>query len=237
MAASLQWSDVALRLALAVAAGALIGFDRGEHGRPAGLRTTLLVCLAACVAMIQANLLLGTAGRPPDAFTTMDVMRLPLGILSGIGFIGAGAIIRRDDMVLGVTTAATLWFVTVIGLCFGGGQLGLGLAALCLCLFVLGVLKRIEQRIPQDRRAILIVAAGPGGPTAEDIRAALEGEGFRLAGYAIDSAPAEGRCTFHCDVRWRGRPTEARLPAWLTGLTQHPGVLQLEWRPQGIALD
>jgi putative Mg2+ transporter-C (MgtC) family protein len=172
MPTSLEWSDVALRLALAVAAGALIGFDRGEHGRPAGLRTTLLVCLAACVAMVQANLLLGTAGRRPDAFTSMDVMRLPLGILSGTGFIGAGAIIRRDDLVLGVTTAATLWFVTVIGLCFGGGQLGLGLAALCLCLVVLWVLKWAVRRIPQDHRATLVVAAGPGGPAEEDIRPA-----------------------------------------------------------------
>jgi putative Mg2+ transporter-C (MgtC) family protein len=56
-----------------------------------------------------------------------DLMRLPLGILIGVGFIGGGAILRRDDIVVGVTTAATLWLVTVIGLCLGGGQLALGL--------------------------------------------------------------------------------------------------------------
>src|ERR1700728_2417613 len=133
----LTWHDIALRLALSVAAGGLIGLDRGEHGRPAGLRTTLLVCLAAALAMIQANLLLGTTGKASDSFVVLDLMRLPLGILTGMGFIGGGAILRRDGLVLGVTTAATLWFVTVIGLCFGGGQIFLGLAGLALGMVVL----------------------------------------------------------------------------------------------------
>jgi putative Mg2+ transporter-C (MgtC) family protein len=123
-----EWPDIALRLLCTIVAGFVIGFDRGEHGRPAGLRTSMLVALAARVAMIQANLLMPTNGKAPDSFVVLDLMRLPLGILSGMGFIGAGAIVRRDNIVLGVTTAATLWFITVIGLCFGGGQLLLGFA-------------------------------------------------------------------------------------------------------------
>ena len=146
-----------MRLALTVLAGTLIGINRTERGRPAGLRTTLLVCLAASVAMIQANLLMATAGKTGDSFITLDLMRLPLGILSGMGFIGAGAIVRRDNLVLGITTAATLWFVTVIGLCFGGGQLRLGLAALALGLAVLWGLKWFEQRTRWDRRAELFL--------------------------------------------------------------------------------
>src|ERR1700723_126411 len=134
----LTWHDIALRLALSVAAGGLIGLDRGEHGRPAGLRTTLLVCLAAAVAMIQAKLLLATTGKTSDSFISLDLMRLPLGILTGMGFIGEGAVLRRDGLVFGVTTAATLWFVTVIGLCLGGGQIALGLAGLVLGLRVVG---------------------------------------------------------------------------------------------------
>src|SRR6202453_2366908 len=125
MPLTLTWQEVAIRLTLSVVAGALIGLDRGGA---AGLRTTLLVCLAAAVAMVQTNLLLATRGRSPDSFIMMDLMRLPLGILTGMGFIGGGAILRRDGFVLGVTTAATLWFVTVIGLCLGGGQIGLGVA-------------------------------------------------------------------------------------------------------------
>src|SRR5262245_3039929 len=126
------WPDIGLRVALTVVAGFLIGLNRGERGRAAGLRTHLLVCVAASFAMIQANLLLGTRGKRGDSFIQLDAMRLPLGILTGMGFIGAGAILRKGDMILGVTTAATLWLTTVIGLCFGGGQYGLGLSALAI---------------------------------------------------------------------------------------------------------
>ena len=87
----------------ALAVGGLIGLNRSEHGRAAGLRTGSLVCLAACVAMLQVNLLLSVAGRPPDSFVMNDLMRLPLGILSGMGFIGAGTIVRRQNFVVGVT--------------------------------------------------------------------------------------------------------------------------------------
>src|SRR6202167_1001142 len=104
MPVTLDWQQIALRLTLTVVAGLVIGFNRGEHGRPAGMRTTLLVCLAASVAMIQANLLMNTVGKSSDSFVVLDLMRLPLGILSGIGFIGAGAILRRDNLVVGVTT-------------------------------------------------------------------------------------------------------------------------------------
>jgi putative Mg2+ transporter-C (MgtC) family protein len=118
MPLALTWREIAIRLLCTVAAGALIGLNRSEHGRAAGLRTSILVCLAACVAMLQVNLLLPLAGRSSNSFVMNDLMRLPLGILSGMGFIGGGAIVRRDNFVVGVTTAATLWFLTVIGLCF-----------------------------------------------------------------------------------------------------------------------
>src|SRR5204862_444155 len=120
------WPDLALRLALTILAGGLIGISRSEYGRPAGLRTTILVCLAASLSMMEVNLLMATTGKSHDSFIQLDMMRLPLGILTGMGFIGAGAILRRGEMVHGVTTAATLWLVTVLGLCFGSGQIALG---------------------------------------------------------------------------------------------------------------
>ena len=124
----LTWPEIVLRLSCALATGAVIGLNRTGHDRPAGLRTSILVCLAACIAMLQVNLLLSLRGRTSDSFVMNDLMRLPLGILSGMGFIGAGAIVRRQKLVVGVTTAATMWFLTVLGLCFGGGQTILGIA-------------------------------------------------------------------------------------------------------------
>jgi putative Mg2+ transporter-C (MgtC) family protein len=146
MPTHIEWSAIALRLALAAIASAAIGINRGELDRPVGLRTTMLVALAAAIAMTQVNLLLPSAGKRIDSFAMLDLMRLPLGVLSGMGFIGVGAIVRRNDLVQGVTTAATLWYVTMMGLCYGGGQLGLGLAALGLALVVLLCLKWVELR-------------------------------------------------------------------------------------------
>ena len=129
------------------------GFNRGEHGRAVGVRTTILVCLAACLAMVEANLMLVTTGKTSSSFAQIDPLRFPLGILAGIGFIGAGAIIKKNDFVLGLTSGATIWFVTTIGLCLGGGQLGLGLAGFALALGTLWRLQQIEKRLPRSRRA------------------------------------------------------------------------------------
>ena len=192
MSTALGWDEVALRVILTVIAGALIGLDRGEHGRPAGLRTTILVCLAASVSMIQVNLLLATAGKSYDSFVVLDLMRLPLGILSGMGFIGGGVILRRGKMVTGVTTAATLWFVTVLGLCFGGGQIVLGLAMLGTALVVLSVLKWLEDRIVRDRRATLMLAICDGGPNEEEVRHDLLAAQMQVVSMAVTYLPATG---------------------------------------------
>jgi putative Mg2+ transporter-C (MgtC) family protein len=140
-------------------AGAAIGLNRGVRGHAAGLRTTILVGLAASVAMIQANILLPVGGKTGGSFGVMDLMRMPLGILTGVGFIGAGTILRRDDMITGVTTAATLWVTTVIGLCFGGGQLALGCCATGLTVLTLWALALLDIRIPRDHRAMLCLKA------------------------------------------------------------------------------
>src|SRR4051794_21944170 len=164
MPLTLQWIDIAVRLGLSVIACMLIGLDRGEHGEPTGVRTTLLVGLAATIVMLAGNLLLATDGRPSGSFVTFDVMRLPLGILTGMGFIGAGTILKRGETVQGLTTAATLWFVTVIGICFGAGLLALGVIASVLGIAVLSGMKWLGRRLPKFRRATLSVVIAEDGP-------------------------------------------------------------------------
>jgi putative Mg2+ transporter-C (MgtC) family protein len=149
------WSDIALRLLMTLIAGAVIGYNREARGHAAGLRTTILVGLAAAVSMIQANVLLTVEGKTTDSFAVIDLMRLPLGILTGVGFIGAGAILRRGDLIIGVTTAATLWIMTVIGLCFGGGQFALGCVATILAVITLWALRSLDVRIPREHRATI----------------------------------------------------------------------------------
>ncbi|MDG4900253.1 MULTISPECIES: MgtC/SapB family protein [unclassified Mesorhizobium] len=160
------WPDLVARLLLTLVAGFLIGLNREARGHSAGLRTTILVGLAACVAMVQANMLLDVAGKGPDSFVRMDVLRFALGVLTGVGFIGGGAILRRGDLVTGVTTAATMWIMTMIGLAFGGGQFGLGAIATALTLVTLQALKWVDLRIPRDHKAILAVSWPTPRPTS-----------------------------------------------------------------------
>ncbi len=84
-----------------------------------------------------------------------DLMRLPLGILTGVGFIGGGVSLRRDNIVIGVTTAATLWCVTVIGSCLGGGQLKLGMAVTAVAVLALWVLQWTETILRREHRVSL----------------------------------------------------------------------------------
>jgi putative Mg2+ transporter-C (MgtC) family protein len=169
MPLSPSWSDLAIRLALTMVAGAVIGLNRGARGHAAGLRTTMLVGLAASVAMIQANILLPLSGKTAESFGVMDLMRLPLGILTGVGFIGGGAILRKGDLVTGVTTAATLWMMTVIGLCLGGGQLILGSAATVLAVITLWALKRVEAMMPREHHARIVIACAPSWGVLEEV--------------------------------------------------------------------
>jgi putative Mg2+ transporter-C (MgtC) family protein len=234
MPTHLDWTEIALRLALSVFAGTVIGLDRGQHGRPVGLRTTLLVCLAAAVSMIQTNLLLPTAGKQADSFVTLDLMRLPLGILTGMGFIGAGAILKRGELVLGVTTAATLWYVTVLGLCFGGGQWVLGVVALAIGLVVLKGLKFVEHSLPQLHRAVLTVTVRSGLTTEDDIQTGIARHGFHLASTGARYDHDAQTRVLRCEVRWLAKPSEPPLPALVKELARLPGVLSLDWNLIGI---
>jgi len=222
MPLTLSWHEIALRLALSVVAGGLIGFDRGEHGRPAGLRTTLLVCLAAALAMVQTNLLLGTVGKTADSFVTLDLMRLPLGILTGMGFIGGGAILRRDSLVLGVTTAATLWFVTVIGLCFGGGQISLGIAAFVLGMVVLSGLRWFDYRMKEEQHGTLILTTERNQPSEEEIQATVRKAGYKISISSVAYGSQTERRQLEFSLQWRGVPQSADTPPFLRQLlTDH----------------
>ena len=229
MPVALHWSDVVIRLAIAIIAGVLIGYNRSEHGKVAGLRTTVLVCLAAAVAMIQVNILLPLAGRPANSFVMNDLMRLPLGILTGVGFIGGGAILRRGDMTIGVTTAATLWVVTVIGLCIGGGQIGLGAAATALALFALWGLIWLEQKLPREQRATFSIEMDGLAPGEEELRRKLQDAGLSIAGNQVSFGPGGHReLTF--DLRQTRSPSQTDIPPLVQAIAHQAGVVKLRWR-------
>lgn len=164
--------DVLSRIGATIAAGALIGINRERGGHAAGFRTTILVGLAACLAMVEGNLLLSTPIAEAQTAVRLDVLRLALGTLTGVGFIGAGAIMHRGDLVTGVTTAATLWVITAIGLCFGGGQFFLGAVATLAAFIVLSPMKSVRDAIKRKESAVITLRL-PAGAPMPDLHALL----------------------------------------------------------------
>jgi putative Mg2+ transporter-C (MgtC) family protein len=233
MPVTITWREIAMRLLCALIAGTVIGMNRSERGHAAGLRTSILVCLAACIAMLQVNLLLPLAGRAANSFVMNDLMRLPLGILSGMGFIGGGAIVRRNNFVVGVTTAATLWFLTVIGLAIGGGQVVLGMVGAAIGLAVLMGLKLVEIRMKQDHQGNLVVVIGRSGPSEDEIRRIVTTDGFAIASCAFTTTQSSDVQEFNCELHWRSKPDETKIPQFIHELAARAGIVRVAWAPQG----
>lgn len=234
MPVELHWSAIAIRLLLSVAAGGLLGMERSKTGHAAGLRTTLLVTLAASVSMVQMNLLIETNGKPQNSYVVMDLMRLPLGILTGVGFIGAGAIVRKSELVIGITTAATMWFATVVGLCMGGGQLILGSVSAAIGFAVLWWLRSFETWVERYRAAELIVTIAGEQLSAQVLRERLRAAKIQIRSLSMVHVAGEHNRKFACEVRWPATRGNAEIPQVVNELEALPGVVGLEWKTNGI---
>ncbi len=152
--------SLTLRLLLAALLGSLIGFERERLLWAAGLRTHMLVCVGACLIMIvSAYGFSGVLGP----HVILDPSRVAAQVVSGIGFLGAGSIILRNEVVKGLTTAASLWAVAAIGLAVGGGLYYASVASTLIILIILAGLKPLEDRFRGHRKAVefrLEVGAG-----------------------------------------------------------------------------
>ena len=130
-------------LVAAVVLGGLIGLEREIHKKPAGLRTNILICMGAATFMLIADKMLAS----PDA-----ISRMTAGIVTGVGFIGGGAVLRDRASIYGVTTAATIWVVTSIGIACGMRLYEIAVAVTLLSLLVLVVLSPLDKKIHESEK-------------------------------------------------------------------------------------
>ena len=133
----------------AMTAGGLIGVERTYHGHPAGFRTHILVCMASCLLMLAAmhQSQWGFTALPGQT-VVIDPTRMAHGLLTGIGFLCAGVIFREGFSVKGLTTAASLWMTSAIGVLFGVGMLQLALIGSVATLAVLAILRMLDAQLP-----------------------------------------------------------------------------------------
>jgi putative Mg2+ transporter-C (MgtC) family protein len=218
LVSALQYGGPVLRLVLAAALGGAIGLERAASGKPAGFRTHLLICMGAAL-LADVSVLVARDVHLPGGFRA-DPGRIAAQVVSGIGFLGAGTIIRSRGSVTGLTTAATLWVVAAIGIAAGAGAYLHAIAGAVLVLVALRALRRFEYRVHPGRvrervlRAVL-------DPRPEVITAAeqvITGSGLKVTG--LDVEKGEGVFVAAFDIRSR----EAGTAHLLERLLQVDGV-------------
>jgi putative Mg2+ transporter-C (MgtC) family protein len=222
---TLDWWEVLLRLALAAALGAAIGLERELREREAGLRTHLLVSLGSALFTIVSAYGFHAFLASGASVVRADPTRIAAQIVTGIGFLGAGAIIRQGLSVRGLTTAATLWVVAAIGLAAGAGYYSAAVAATVLVLLSLWPLRivayRIFLRFRPDRGRLLVDLAP--GRSAAPVLAAVEEAGGRIESLAIMGDEERRSLALEVDV-----PEEARLRA-TSAVSELEGVRGIRW--------
>jgi putative Mg2+ transporter-C (MgtC) family protein len=129
-----QFWDIFVRLLMSVVLGSVIGFERARRDKPAGFRTNILISLGACVFTVASQSLYGPV---------IDQTRVAAQVVSGVGFLGAGAILRDAKGVVGLTTAATIWAVAAVGMSCGFAEYGLAVGGTFFIMLILVVLPSI----------------------------------------------------------------------------------------------
>jgi putative Mg2+ transporter-C (MgtC) family protein len=167
--------DLLVKLALAVFLGGIIGFEREINGKPAGLRTNILICLGATLLMD-----LSTRIGLIDGHRIGDPARIAAQVVSGVGFLGAGTIMHSQGMVTGLTSAATIWVVAAIGMTVGAGFYIEGVGAGLIVTFVLAGLGGLEHWVRRARRVASATIRARLGTSEDDVVTTLRAHGIRV---------------------------------------------------------
>jgi len=224
--------EILARLLAALGAGALIGYERSYHGRPAGFRTHALVCTASALLMLITVYeshwvnVATAAGR-----VQLDPTRMAQGIMTGIGFLGAGVIIKEGLSVRGLTTAASIWITAAIGILAGIGFYFPLVLSTVLTLGVLSFFRWIEARMPSQAYYHFDVRFARAVPLVErQVRELVESHGFSIANFSY-RLEGEGRIRRHSMViRSADRSAAGRLSVTLESMES---VVEFRIAPTG----
>ena len=173
--------DLLLKLGLAILLGGAVGLERELSGKPAGLRTNILICLGSALLMdLSIKIGIGSNG-----VRFGDPGRIAAQVVTGIGFLGAGTILQARGAVLGLTTAATIWVVAAIGMLAGAGQYVEATGGTVLVVLVLAGLGKVERRILARHRTMTAVVRTRRGTPWEGIEKEIRGTGITVEAHSV----------------------------------------------------
>jgi putative Mg2+ transporter-C (MgtC) family protein len=224
---SLGFSDLVIRLAFATVLGGLLGIERERLERAAGFRTHALVSVASALMMIVS-----TYGFPVPANGVeggLDPSRIAAQVVSGIGFLGAGVIIFRENTIRGLTTAATIWAVAGIGLAAGGGLLGAATVGTFFMLLISAGFRPLERRLFAHHAMMnrVIVTTTEPETVMSAVMHAIAGKDIDLRTVQFDRKPKGVKSLIELTLRAKDN---AEVLAALDVLQQTPGVTRVGWR-------
>src|SRR5438270_4534893 len=222
---------VVARIAVALLIGGLIGFERTFHGRPAGFRTHALVSVASALLMLvtvyQADWM---TAAPLDTIRT-DPTRMAQGIMTGIGFLGAGVIFKEGLTVRGLTTAASIWVTAAIGILVGVGFYLPAIVGSIATLIVLGLFRAIEHSFPSEFYAHHTIKFERGAVIAEpELRRLIGAHGFTIANLSHRLTEMGKVFEYRMVIRTRDRGAAEQLSQHLCTL---PGIIEFRIAPTG----
>lgn len=224
--------DIAARLGLAALMGILLGFERARREQSAGMRTYAVVSMASALIMIVS-----IYGVPVyDEGTRQDPGRIAAQVVSGIGFLGAGLIFMRRNVVHGLTTAAMLWAASGVGLAVGGGMMVTGTFATGLLLLISGGLHPVKKRLfhqdSSDHRLVLHLS-NPATVIPDIRKLAMEAPGFQLTSLDLDSNGDKKHSKL--DIRLRVQDPDDAITI-VRAMEQMDGVERISWHAGGLEL-
>ena len=214
---TVEW-EMAFRLLMSCVLGGMIGYEREAHRKSAGLRTHILVSIGSCLIMILSIKIYTSV----QGLTNADPTRMAAQVVSGIGFLGAGSILKDGPSVKGLTTAASLWVVSGVGLAVGSGYYMGALMTTGLVFLTLSILSRMEHKDYKNQVSLFITTAEIPGQIGE-IGLLLGSHGVRISDIKIE----DKRDLLAIIFRMR-MPTDVNVNELTTGLLNIKGITSVK---------
>jgi putative Mg2+ transporter-C (MgtC) family protein len=219
------------RLAGALFIGAMIGFERSFHGRPAGFRTHALVCVASALLMLVTVFQLHWMTEVPIDTIRADPTRMAQGIMTGIGFLGAGVIFKEGLTVRGLTTAASIWVTAAIGILVGIGFWFPAILGAVSVLLVLAIFRLIEEWLPSEFYAHHMLRFERDRVMGEaEMQKMIHAHGFTIANLSSRLTEGGKQFEYRMTIKSRDRKNAEKLSNYLRGL---PEVVEFRIAPTG----
>lgn len=226
-----DYLEISLRLVIALTFGSLIGLERSYHGRPAGFRTHTLVCLASSVLMLVTVYESQWFSARGMARVAVDPTRMAQGIMTGIGFLGAGVIMKEGLSVRGLTTAASIWITSAIGILVGIGFYFPAALTVTLALGTLALFRWIESKIQSLQYAQFILKCARDAAMSEsELRALVSGLGFTIANLQYRLVDEGKNFEYRMMIRTQKPDNLRRLSE---ALMAQPHILEFRISPTG----